>query len=238
MSVARPVLAVRDLVVERGGVPIVRGAGFELGAGEVLAILGPNGSGKTSLLEAVSGIVRPAEGSVTLHGAEVTGESRIRRTRRGLRHVRQGRAVFADLTVEENLRVAGGDIEAAYELFPELRDRPGTEAGELSGGEQQMLVLARALIAGPSCLLIDEISLGLAPQVVQRLTKVIRDTARAGTAVLLVEQFTSVALAIADAVAVQVRGQIVLRERADVLAKNPTVLESAYMGVDIRDTRG
>ena len=238
MSVARPVLAVRDLVVERGGVPIVRGAGFELGAGEVLAILGPNGSGKTSLLEAVSGIVRPAEGSVTLHGAEVTGESRIRRTRRGLRHVRQGRAVFADLTVEENLRVAGGDIEAAYELFPELHDRPGTEAGELSGGEQQMLVLARALIAGPSCLLIDEISLGLAPQVVQRLTKVIRDTARAGTAVLLVEQFTSVALAIADAVVVQVRGQIVLRESADVLAEDPTVLERAYMGVGIRDTRG
>ena len=233
----RPVLAVRDLVVERDGIPIVRGVGFEVRASEVLAILGPNGSGKTSLLEAASGVVRPAKGSIALHGTDITKDSRRRRTRRGMRHVRQGRAIFAELTVEENLRVTGGDSERAYELFPELRERPGTRAGELSGGEQQMLVLARALIARPSCLLIDEISLGLAPLVVQRLMKVIKDAAQAGAAVLLVEQFTSVALGLADLVIVLVRGEVVLRERADVLVKDPTVLERAYMGIDPRDAR-
>ena len=133
--------------------------------------------------------------------------------------------------------VDGGDTEQAYELFPELRERPGTRAGELSGGEQQMLVLARALIARPSCLLIDEISLGLAPRVVQRLARVIGEAARAGAAVLIVEQFTSVALAIADAVIVVVRGEIVLRERAEVLVRDPTVLERAYMGFDSRDAQ-
>ncbi len=233
----RPVLAVRDLVVERDGIPIVRGVGFEVRASEVLAILGPNGSGKTSLLEAASGVVRPAKGSIALHGTDITKDSRRRRTRRGMRHVRQGRAIFAELTVEENLRVTGGDSERAYELFPELRERPGTRAGELSGGEQQMLVLARALIARPSCLLIDEISLGLAPLVVQRLMKVIKDEAQAGAAVLLVEQFTSVALGLADVVIVLVRGEVVLRERVDVLVKDPTVLERAYMGIDPRDAR-
>ena len=231
----RPVLAVRDLVVERDGIPIVRGVGFDIRASEVLAILGPNGSGKTSLLEAASGVVRPAAGSIALHGVDVTRESRRRRTRRGLRHVRQGRAVFAELTVEENLRAAGGDTDRAYEFFPELRERPGIRAGELSGGEQQMLVLARALIARPSCLLIDEISLGLAPLVVKRLTRVIKEAAQAGAAVLLVEQFTSVALGIADVVIVLVRGEIVLRERAEALVKDPTILERVYLGVDSRD---
>ena len=237
MNPDRPVLAVRDLVVERGGIPIVRGAAFDLRDSEILAILGPNGSGKTSLLEAVSGVVRPAAGSITLHGGDITRESRRRRTARGLRHVRQGRAVFAELTVAENLRLANRGTERAYEFFPELHERAHAIAGQLSGGEQQMLVLARALIARPSCLLIDEISLGLAPRVVQRLTKVIREVAGTGTAVLLVEQFTSVALAIADTVIVLARGEIVLRETAEELVKDPTALERAYMGLPARDAR-
>ena len=231
MSLAkRPVLAVRDLVVVRGGVPVVREVSLDVSADEVMAIVGPNGSGKTSTLEAVSGIVHVSGGSIALHGSDITRESRRRRSRRGLGHVRQGRAVFADLSVEENLRVAAHDTDRAYEMFPELGMRSHTQARELSGGEQQMLVLARALIARPSCLLIDEISLGLAPTIVRRLTGVIKDAAHAGTAVLLVEQFTSVALDVADVVVVLARGEIVLRERTDVLVKDPTVLQSAYLG--------
>ena len=181
------------------------------------------------MLEAISGVARIAGGSVSLHGSDVTRDSRRRRTRKGLRHVRQGRAVFTELSVEENLRVAANDTSLAYKIFPELRARSPTLASELSGGEQQMLVLARALMTRPSCLLIDEISLGLAPSVVRRLAGVIRGATEAGTAVLLVEQFTSVALEIADIVMVMVRGGIVLRERADVLAEDPTLLQRAYM---------
>ena len=228
----RPILAVRDLAVARGGVPVVRGVTFDVSASEVMAIVGPNGSGKTSMLEAVSGVVRASRGSVTLRGSDITRQSRRRRNCLGLGHVRQGRAVFTELSVEENLLVASHDTDRAYEMFPELRARSRTRARELSGGEQQMLVLARALIARPSCLMIDEISLGLAPTVVRRLTGVVKDAAQAGTAVLLVEQFTSVALAVADVVMVLVRGKTVLHERADVLAKDPTILQRAYLGAE------
>ena len=145
----RPVLAVRNLVVARGGVPVVRGVSLDVSGAEVLAIVGPNGSGKTSMLEAVSGVIKAAAGSVALHDSDVTNQSRRRRNRLGLRHVRQGRAVFAELSVEENLRVAAYATDRAYEMFPRLRARSHTRARELSGGEQQMLVLARALILNP-----------------------------------------------------------------------------------------
>ncbi len=214
----------------RGGVPVVRGVTLEVGASQVMAIVGPNGSGKTSMLEAVSGVVKVSGGSVALNGSDVTRASRLRRNRLGLGHVRQGRAVFSELSVEENLRVAARDTGPAYEMFPELQARTSTPARELSGGEQQMLVLARTLIARPLCLLIDEISLGLAPAVVRRLTGAVKDAARAGTAVLLVEQFTSVALDVADVVSVLVRGEAVLSERTDVLREDPSVLQRAYMG--------
>ena len=226
----RSVLAVRDLVVARGGVPVVRGVTLDVRASEVMAIVGPNGSGKTSMLEAVSGVVKASGGSVTLHGSDITSRSRRRRNRLGLAHVRQGRAVFAELSVDENLRVAAHDTDWVYDVFPELRARSRTPARELSGGEQQMLVLARALIARPSCLLIDEISLGLAPAVVRRLTGVVKNAAQAGAAVLLVEQFTSVALDVADVVSVLVRGEIVLRERTEILVEDPSALQRAYLG--------
>lgn len=229
----RPVLAVRELVVVRGGMPVVRGVTLEVGAAEVMAIVGPNGSGKTSMLEAVSGVVKASDGSVALHGSDITRASRRRRNRLGLGHVRQGRAVFSELSVEENLRVAARDPDPAYEIFPELRARSSTPARELSGGEQQMLVLARTLIARPSCLLIDEISLGLAPTVVQRLTAAVKEVALAGTAVLLVEQFTSVVLDVADVVSVLVRGEAVLSERTDVLREDPRALQRAYMGAAV-----
>ena len=234
---ARPVLAVENLLVERAGVPVIRGVSFDIRASEILAVVGPNGSGKTSMLEAISGVVSAAEGSVALHGSDVTRHSRRVRNRRGLGHVRQGRAIFSELSVDENLRVAAEDTDPAYRIFPELRARSRTLARELSGGEQQMLVLARALAARPSCLLIDEISLGLAPSVVRRLTGVVENAAQAGTAVLLVEQFTSVALDIADVVMLLVRGKIALRERADVVAEDPSVLQRAYMSAQSNDVQ-
>lgn len=234
MSPAKPpVLAVRDLVVVRDGMPVVRGVTLEVGVSEVMAIVGPNGSGKTSMLEAVSGVVKASGGLVALQGYDITRASRRRRNRLGLGHVRQGRAVFSELSVEENLRVAARDPDPAYEIFPELRARSSTPARELSGGEQQMLVLARTLIARPSCLLIDEISLGLAPTVVRRLIGAVKEVAQAGTAVLLVEQFTSVALDVADVVSVLVRGEAVLSERTDVLREDPRALRRAYMGAAV-----
>ena len=225
-----PLLVVRDLVVQRDGIPVVRGASLDVRSSQVVAIVGPNGSGKTTMLEAVSGVIKPGEGSVLLQGADVTKKSRRQRNLLGLRHVRQGRSIFADLSVEENLRVTANDVEMAYEIFPELRDRSRLLAKDLSGGEQQMLVLAQALISQPSCLLIDEISLGLAPRVVKRLIRVVKEAAEAGSAILLVEQFASVAMHIADVVVVLVRGKVALSERTEVLKENPSVLQNAYLG--------
>ena len=225
-----PVLVVSDLVVRRDGIPIVRGASLDVHSSQVVAIVGPNGSGKTTMLEAMSGVTRPAGGSVSLQGADITKKSRRQRNLLGLRHVRQGRSIFAGLTVEENLRVTANDVGRAFEIFPELQDRSRLLAKDLSGGEQQMLVLAQALISQPSCLLIDEISLGLAPRVVKRLIGVVKDAAEAGSAILLVEQFASVAMDIADVVVVLVRGKVVLRERTEALKDDPSVLQNAYLG--------
>ena len=225
-----PLLVVSDLVVQRDGIPVVRGPSLDVRSSQVVAIVGPNGSGKTTMLEAVSGVIRPTGGSVTLRGADITKKTRRQRNLLGLRHVRQGRSVFADLTVEENLRVTANDIGMAFEIFPELRDRSRLLAKDLSGGEQQMLVLAQALISQPSCLLIDEISLGLAPLVVKRLIGVVKDAAEAGSGILLVEQFASVAMDIADVVVVLVRGKVVLSETAEALKNDPSVLQNAYLG--------
>ena len=229
-SARRPALTVLDLDVRRNGVPVVRHTSFNIWPSEVVALVGANGSGKTTLLEAVSGVVKPFEGAIQLHGNDVTNKSRRHRNRCGLRHVRQGRRIFADLSVEENLRVASNDVALAYEVFPELRPKARMRSSDLSGGEQQMLVLARALITDPSVLLIDEISLGLAPRVIQRLIGVVKSAAEAGVAVLLVEQFATIALEVAETVLVLARGQVVLEERADVLLKDPSPLHRAYFG--------
>ena len=234
-SVGQTVLAAKDLTVQRNGIQVLRGANLKVCSSEIVAVVGPNGSGKTTLLEAMSGVLKPAEGSVSLHGCDITKKSRRQRSLRGLRHVRQGRTVFFDLTVEENLRVMSNNTEGAYEIFPELCKRSHLRAKELSGGEQQMLVLAQALISQPSCLLIDEISLGLAPRIVKRLTSVVKGAAETGTAVLLVEQFASVAIDIADSVLVVVRGEVVLRERSEVLLNDPDILQNAYFGTNATD---
>jgi branched-chain amino acid transport system ATP-binding protein len=201
--------------------------------GRVLATLGPNGAGKTTLLEALAGVIGFASGSATIDGADLSRLSRPARARAGLALVEQGRAVFGSLTVAENIRVAGGDDAALatyFELFPQLRPRRDVPAAMLSGGEQQMLVLARALVRRPKVLMLDEMSLGLAPAIMRRLLPKVRGLADDGMAVLLVEQFATLALGIADDAVVLASGRVTFSGPAAELAASPARLHRAYLG--------
>jgi len=206
------VLTVSGATVERAGLPVVTDASLTVGAGEIRVLLGLNGAGKTTLLEGISGVLPLAAGHIELDGERIERRRPIRRTLAGLSHVEEGRPVFGDLTTEENLLVAadGPDaVEGAFALFPELVKRRTVRAGLLSGGEQQMLVVARAWLRGPKVFLLDELSLGLAPRVVRRLMDAVRGLADAGMAILLVEQFAPLALGIADRASVLRGGTIV-----------------------------
>jgi len=227
-----PGLDVRGVSVARGGLPIVRDVSLQAGSGEVTVLLGPNGAGKTTLLEAISGVIPVARGTIVLEGAEIQRLRRERRARLGLAHVEQGRAVFPGLTVEENLLVTvrKGDIEPLLALFPELAARRRVRAGMLSGGEQQMLVIARALAGRPRMLLVDEMSLGLAPIVVRRLMPVFRQLADEGVGVLLVEQYAALALDLGDRAYVLNRGEVVFDGPCAELAGKIDILRGAYLG--------
>ncbi|WP_207400979.1 ABC transporter ATP-binding protein [Actinomadura roseirufa] len=226
-------LTLADVAVARGGAPIVRDVSLTVPAGEVTVLLGPNGAGKTTLLEAIAGVLPITSGRLTGGGADLAGLDRVARARRGLALVEQGRTVFTSLTVAENLRVVrrgAAAVDRALELFPELDKRMDVQAGLLSGGEQQMVVLARALAMGPSVLLIDEMSLGLAPVIVRRLLPAVRSLADDGVAVLLVEQFATLALGIADTAHVLAGGRLTHSGPAAPLRKSPELLHSAYLG--------
>jgi branched-chain amino acid transport system ATP-binding protein len=221
-----PLLAARDLSCGYHGHPVVRDLDFEVRAGEVVALLGPNGAGKTTTLSTLAGELRPIKGTVELHGSATTSPL-YRRVRGGLGFVTERRSVFSQLSVAENLRVGRCDTEEALELFPELRALLHRRGGLLSGGEQQMLTLARALARKPSVLLADELSLGLAPLVVTRLLTAVRTAAtERGVGVLLVEQHVSQALRIADYVLVMRNGSIVLRGTVSEVEHR---LEEAYL---------
>jgi len=225
-------LVVSDLVVNRAGLPVVRGASLSVEPASVSVLLGANGAGKTTLLEALSGVTPQAGGRITLGGEAIEALRPGARARRGLAHVEQGRTVFRTLTTDENLRAARRDADtgAAYALFPELEKRRGVRAGLLSGGEQQMLVIARALLTRPKAILIDEMSAGLAPVVVGRLMAAVRKLADDGLAVLLVEQFAALALGIGDRAYVLRRGQIVYEGACPALARAPELLHRLYLG--------
>jgi branched-chain amino acid transport system ATP-binding protein len=226
-------LRLRGLTVAREGSNVVRDVDLDVPRGEVTVLLGPNGAGKTTLLEAVSGLIHAGGGTIELEGRDIRKTSRFRRSRLGLGHVEQGRAIFGELTVLENVSVATSDrgaVRAALELFPELEPRYRTKAALLSGGEQQMLVIARALAAGPKLLLIDEMSLGLAPVIVQRLMPRIRKLADEGMGVLLVEQFAALALEIGDSAYVLSRGEIRHHDACSQLTGQMDVLRGAYLG--------
>ena len=225
-------LQVRNLEVRRSGSIVVRGVNLDVAPGEVTVLLGANGAGKTTLLEALSGIIAPSAGAISLDGHDVTKAPRSTRARFGLAHVEQGRSIFPDLTVEENLLVAGPRpaIESSFELFPALVSRRKARAALLSGGEQQMLVIARALVNRPKVLMLDEMSLGLAPLIVKQLIPLVRRLADDGVGVLLVEQFAALALSVGDRAYVMVRGQFAFDGPCATLAANPDRLRDLYLG--------
>jgi branched-chain amino acid transport system ATP-binding protein len=231
-------LALTGLTVERGGRAVVRDVSLDVPAGDVTALLGPNGAGKSSLVLAVGGVLRPLAGSVRMDGRDLARQRPELIRRAGVAIVPEGRRLLPDLTVEDNIRVAAYSLsgEAAkagrgrvLELFPELKRRLSAPARALSGGEQQMLVLAQAIISSPRYLLIDELSLGLAPVIVNRLVPTIREIAASGVGVLLIEQFAAVALGLATTAFVIEGGRIRYSGATRELRDHPELLRSAYL---------
>lgn len=232
-------LSVEHLAVAYGPTAAVKGIDLRVQEGQVVCLIGANGAGKTSILRALSGLVRPAAGRVVLDGADITGLRPHRIAALGMRHVPQGRQIFAELTVAENLAVGAwlthGAAETArlqesvLERFPRLRERLSQLAGSMSGGEQQMLALGRALMGAPRLLLLDEPSMGLAPLFVEEIFAIIADLKREGRTILLVEQNASAALEVADFAFVLETGRIVLQGPAAEVANDPAVV-AAYLG--------
>jgi branched-chain amino acid transport system ATP-binding protein len=231
-------LSIRDVTVARGGRAVARKVSLEIPAGEVTALLGPNGAGKSSLVLSVGGVIKPLGGSVKLNGREVAARRPEVIRKAGLAIVPEGRRLLGELTVEDNIRVATYSLSRekartgrvrALELFPELEKRLQNPARSLSGGEQQMVVLAQALVSEPRFVIIDELSLGLAPVVVQRLIPTIREIAASGIGVLLIEQFATVALSLANRAYVMEGGELRFSGYAKELRDRPELLHSAYL---------
>ena len=225
-----PALEVRDLVVRYGAIEAVHGVSFDVLQGEVVALIGANGAGKTTILSAISGLVRPASGSVSFMGRELAGAAPHRIFRAGLVQVPEGREILARMSVHENLLLSGtAEVGPMYERFPILAERRGLPAGNLSGGEQQLLAIARALLAKPRVLLLDEPSLGLAPKMVATVFDVLVELKAAGTTMLVVEQNALRALRLADRAYVLELGRIGLAGTGASLLQDPGVAR-AYLG--------
>jgi len=232
---AEPVLTLDGLTAGYDEAAVIRGVGLEVSAGEVVALLGPNGAGKTTTLRTISGLVKPMGGRILLDGRDLARSAPSARARLGIAHVPEGRGLFFGLTVAEHFRVAhrGERIDAAlaYEYFPKLEELQGRRAGLLSGGEQQMLAVGRALARSPRLLLLDELSLGLAPVIVEWLLPVVRQFAQErDCAVLLVEQHVHLALEVADRGYVLTHGEIVLHDDAERLRADRQLLIASYLG--------
>ena len=234
------ILEIEDLNTYYGSIHALKGITLRVDEGEIVTLIGANGAGKTTTLNTISGIVRPRSGQVRVAGVDVTHEPPHKIVMRGVVQVPEGRRMFARLTVDENLKMGAytvvdanairAGIERSYAMFPRLKERRSQVAGTLSGGEQQMLAMARGLMSEPRILLLDEPSMGLAPVLVDSIFETIRQLHATGTTILLVEQNARMALQIADRGYVIETGAIVLSDRADSLRENPNVQKS-YLGI-------
>ena len=231
------ILQIKDLQVSYGGIDAVRGISFNVREGEIVTLIGANGAGKSSTLRAISGLVKPRGGSIVFNGDDITGLDPTAVVSKGLMMVPEGRKIFPNLTVLENLRIGAylrkdqldSDIEMVYNYFPRLKERSWQAGGTLSGGEQQMLAVGRALMGRPRLLMMDEPSLGLAPIVVQGIFEIIEQIHKAGTTVLLIEQNANMALHVADRAYVIENGRISMEGTGKDLLEDENV-KAAYLG--------
>ncbi len=236
----QPLLQVTGLSVGYGRLLVVRDVSLEVREGEVVALIGPNGAGKTTLVSAIAGLLTPAAGQVRFAGQDITGWPAYRVLEQGLGLVPQGRQLFGDMTVLDNLLLGSFSrrarpyrretLEAMFQRFPILRERKQQQAGQMSGGEQQMLAIARALMARPRLLVLDEPSLGLAPKIVEEVADIVREVSREGTSVLLVEQNVPMALGVAARVYVLEAGEVADQGTPEQLMQRQSIRE-AYLGI-------
>lgn len=237
MSETGALLDVRDLHVRYGAVHALKGVSLRIHTGEIVALIGANGAGKSTLLRTISGLKTPAEGEILFGGVRIDGASPESIVEGGICHSPEGRRVFAEMSVRENLELGAyrrrdnfeHDLDRVLNLFPRLKERIRQQAGTLSGGEQQMLAMGRALMGQPQLLLLDEPSLGLAPLLVKQIFEIIREINQQGTTILLVEQNAHLALQIANSAFVLEVGELVLQGPAAELARNDEV-RKAYLG--------
>jgi branched-chain amino acid transport system ATP-binding protein len=231
-------LSIHELEVAYGTIPALRGIDLDVNKGEIVTLIGANGAGQTTTLRTISGLLKPRKGHVNFDGKDITGVKPHVITGKGISHVPEGRGIFANLTVSDNLelgaylrkdKIRREEYERIFSLFPVLKERIKQNAGTLSGGEQQMLAISRALMAKPSVLLLDEPSLGLAPQMVQTIFRVIREINAEGTTILLVEQNAHMALVTAHRGYVMETGRIVLADTTKALLASDRV-KKAYLG--------
>ena len=231
------ILSIHDLSVNYGGIEAVKGISFDVHEGEIVTLIGANGAGKSSTLRTIAGLVKPSGGTINFRGDNITGRDATTIVKKGITLVPEGRHIFPDLTVLENLKVGAylrsddisGDIQWVYDLFPRLRERSWQAGGTLSGGEQQMLAVGRALMARPKLIIMDEPSLGLAPLVVRDIFEIIRQINHQGVSILLIEQNANMALKVADSAYVMETGCITLSGAGKDLLNNEAV-KKAYLG--------
>lgn len=234
---SEPILKIEDLQVNYGGIEAVKGISFEVQEGQIVTLIGSNGAGKSSTLRTISGLVKPSGGKILFAGEDITGKDPTQIVTQGVTLVPEGRRIFPDMTVLENLKIGAylrkddlsADIEWVYSLFPRLKERSWQAGGTLSGGEQQMLAMARALMSKPRLLMLDEPSMGLAPILVEQIFDIIRALHKSGTTILLVEQNAQMALSVANRAYVLETGKISMSGDAQELLHNDAV-RKAYLG--------
>ena len=234
---AEVMLKIDDIHVYYGAIHAIKGISFEVKQGEIVALIGANGAGKSTILKTVSGLMHPRSGNISFMGENITHTDAYKLLRHGLAHVPEGRRIFLQMSVQENLdmgaftqkNVSKEDLDMVFQLFPRLKERRNQVAGTLSGGEQQMLAMSRALMSHPKLMMLDEPSMGLAPILVDQIFSIIQDLHKAGTTILLVEQNASKALKIADRAYVLETGNITLSGTGAELAKSDEV-RKAYLG--------